>query len=910
MQRRSFWRGSDASFVVTIDFTSRSPAVFTITSTLGPEGQVITFPTPAQRSFASGPLLLSALNVTASSQLPVSFSASGACAVSGTSLTFTTVGACAVTASQPGDATFLPAYPVANYFEVAPSRAVLSVTGGTFANSGRPQPVSVSVSPVVSGVLVQYCREGDATPDACSSHPPRDAGVYHVSVVLSNHDYVATPVSTVMTINEPAPLFPPDLLGSVTTSAGPTTVGFSRAGVVIQSRVVHHPFPTDVPIRVDGISEESLGTFVVPSTTDVATWLNLFRGSTSSSLIVNAASTTAHSAAQLSQQGSIAFPDNNFPGAGTYEIVEVQTSGFVPGSTVSAVRHSTSALVLSQAVANSHGVATIDIPIYMGWAGQTHQMFLAGSYQALSSKTSSDHSGNVATTLTISKAMLTRLSTQAPMVMVFDDPADPALDQYNALALPAADAYQAYVKRTTPLNLPHYKPVHHPASTMNRLTGAAAVLSAAAAGLAVARAASGMSGAASAASHASSVGTRGASAAHRAATENVEALHHTHDSDREHIGDHSRTWRAPGRGPVDSLSLAAPLALSRFSPLAAMTVADGAYWRAMFGSLSVVFPIAGAVLGVLASIQTHGYPLPPHLALFIAIISLGFLDALAGLAAATASLVGAIVTGHAFSVNMLISGLLLATLWFGLPVMVKKIRPFIRPHPNDFDSWWVRYADFIVGPVFAGFLASKLVDTFSLVTNLRISLVTHATLIGIVVASVAFVRYCVTTTAIFAYPRRLREVTPTHLNEQEESSLAVSVVVRMVFAGLIFAALLGRYWLVLPLVALFGLGILARNYSWDRSVTTWFYRFVPRNLGKVLLFEVVGTLATAAIIRHLTSGYWQIATLLFVILTLTMVTDFLAGLRGKDWPINFATRLAGVALFILTVLQLSDHLIT
>ena len=515
--------------------------------------------------------------------------------------------------------------------------------------------------------------------------------------------------------------------------------------------------------------------------------------------------------------------------------------------------------------------------------------------------------------VTVSKQLLSRLVANAPLVMIFKDVLNPSIQMSNVVTLPSFAAFTKITALATPLHLAPFKPIAHVNTTMKNVTGAAAALSAVAAGVAAARAASSVSGAnaaASAASHTSSISSRGASAAHRASTETMEAIHHTHEATREHFGDHSFTWRAPGREAVDQLSLLAPVSLAKFSPLAAVSIADAGYWRAMFGSLSLVFPVAGLALGALATAQTHGYPLPPTLGLFLAITVLGFLDATAGIAAAGVSLAGAVVTGHAFSLNMTISGLLLATLWFGMPIMVKKLRPFVRPHPRDFQAWWVRLADVFVGPAFAGFLAAKLVDSFSLVSNLKVGLVEHANTVGVVVALVAAARYLIATSAVFYYPRRLGEVTPPRLPNQAHGALVVSVFIRMGFVALLLAALLGKTWFVPPLTALVGFGMYVRAMEMRVTLPSWSYRVIPRNIAKILLFEVVGTIVTAVLSQHVASPYWQIAGLLFAIFLLGLVLDLLSGARGTEWPISWTTRLAGVALFLVAVLQLSDNLIT
>ena len=869
-----------------------------VRSTLGALGQGIDFPPLSNAIFSLAPIKLIA---TASSGLPVTFAAAGACTVVGESLTLTSVGSCAVTASQRGSREYISATPVANFFQISQATAVLTTTSELVVANGATHSISVTVTPPATGVKLNFCLSNGFGGEVCSNDPPREPGLYKVTAQLSNLDYVAKPISTTLTIEAPQAFLPDDLLGGTSTPHTGTTK-FAKYGVDVHT--IGSGFTAGHTVDVGVISEESLGGFVVPVNGSDGQWLNLLRCSSTSTSILGTRSIHAFTAQGVSVMGSLAYPGGNFPGAGQFELIVIQSSGFIPHSTVSAVLHSAPA-VLSQAVANANGIVTIVVPVAKSFAGQLHHLFLTGTYLVTTTTASAD--GTAGASVTVSKSLLSRLVVGAPVVMVFRDSLDPSITSTNSASLPTQAVYAAFVRINTPLHLAKYNPVNHPGSTLKGVTGAAAALSAVAAGVAVARAAGSMG---SAASHAASASSRGASAAHRGSMESIEAVHHTHDRERVHIGDHSFTWRAPGRRIVDDLSIVLPLKLAKYSPLAAISIADAGYWRAMFGSLSLVFPFAGGALGIMAATQTHGYPLPPTLGLFVAIIVLGFLDATAGLAAAAASLTAAIFTGHLFSLNMVISGLLLATLWFGLPVMVKKVRPFVRPHPRTFQQWWVRGADLFVGPAFAGLLAAKLVDSFSLVSNLKIGIVEQGNLIGWIVGGVAVARYLIATSAVFFYPKRLGDVTPVDIPAQEPRFIYASIVLRMFFAALIFTALLGQTWFVPPLVFLLGFGMYVRGAEVHVEIPNWAYRLIPRNVAKILLFEVVGTVVTGVVTTHVASPYWQISALLFTILLLGLVVDLLTGARGRDWPVNWWVRIGGAVLFLVTVAQMSDLLIT
>lgn len=79
--------------------------------------QTITFAKPSNKKLGDPPF---ALNATASSGLPVSFSSNsaGVCTVNGNTVTLVAIGTCSITATQNGNATFNPATPVTQSFTV------------------------------------------------------------------------------------------------------------------------------------------------------------------------------------------------------------------------------------------------------------------------------------------------------------------------------------------------------------------------------------------------------------------------------------------------------------------------------------------------------------------------------------------------------------------------------------------------------------------------------------------------------------------------------------------------------------------------------------------------------------------------------------------------------------------------
>jgi hypothetical protein len=126
----------------------------------------------------------------------------------------------------------------------------------------------------------------------------------------------------------------------------------------------------------------------------------------------------------------------------------------------------------------------------------------------------------------------------------------------------------------------------------------------------------------------------------------------------------------------------------------------GSYLRAMLGSLSVLFPLAGLVLGVLAATGTGLEALPPSTALLGAILVLSALDGIAGFAAGIGYFTVLLVTGSINSLNsvLVVAGSVVAMT--GVSQMAEMVRPLTRPPGRGWEGRWNRTADAVVGALF------------------------------------------------------------------------------------------------------------------------------------------------------------------------------------------------------------------
>jgi hypothetical protein len=153
-------------------FSAATPVSQTIT--VNPANQTINFPPlPNTVTFGVAPI---ALNATATSGLPVSYTVSGPASISSSTLTISGAGSATVTANQPGNANFTAAAPVSQTITVVPQpNASFTLTSSTQSLSlaaGQSGTVTIAVAPS-GGFDSQISFScGQQSLVTCSFNPP------------------------------------------------------------------------------------------------------------------------------------------------------------------------------------------------------------------------------------------------------------------------------------------------------------------------------------------------------------------------------------------------------------------------------------------------------------------------------------------------------------------------------------------------------------------------------------------------------------------------------------------------------------------------------------------------------------------------------------------------------------------
>jgi hypothetical protein len=182
---------------------------------------------------------------------------------------------------------------------------------------------------------------------------------------------------------------------------------------------------------------------------------------------------------------------------------------------------------------------------------------------------------------------------------------------------------------------------------------------------------------------------------------------------------------------------------NRFSPLISRLIADGGYLQYSLGSLVLLFPISGALLGALAfqDIQGLGFISTPSFAISMAIIGLAVFDASAGFMAAIVFGLCAVTSQRFGNVYDIRTFLGLAILWTSASFIANATRG-LRTSRRDSDNW-ERLTDVVFGSLVSGWAVRSLIIALDGLAHLRLPLAAHASKIGVITGCLIASRYLI-----------------------------------------------------------------------------------------------------------------------------------------------------------------------
>jgi hypothetical protein len=291
---------------------------------------------------------------------------------------------------------------------------------------------------------------------------------------------------------------------------------------------------------------------------------------------------------------------------------------------------------------------------------------------------------------------------------------------------------------------------------------------------------------------------------------------------------------------LDEFRNLSTIALSRFSPMFSRLMSDGGYLQYFLGSITLIFPITGVVLGFLAErdIAGYGYVTTPSLSISLALIILGCIDA-------GSAFIAAVVFGFLCYTSSLMltpfdlrTYLGLSLLWFTPALMANATRS-LRKSRRDSGAW-DRAADVVIGSLLTGWAVKGIIGGLNGLAHLTLPLSAHADLCGAVAGSVIVIRYLLEEIASYQHEGYLAYVSPKTLHEQSSFFRLISWFVRgflFLFLSVSFFGLSWQLWVALGLfVAPLLIGVVKSNFP---NVPI-LYQLIPVGIPSIIFMSLLG----------------------------------------------------------------------
>ena len=372
-------------------------------------------------------------------------------------------------------------------------------------------------------------------------------------------------------------------------------------------------------------------------------------------------------------------------------------------------------------------------------------------------------------------------------------------------------------------------------------------------------------------------------------------------------GDLSRTWRAPFTERTDTLFAGLITSISPHSPILARTIADGNYLRAIFGSLSSLLLIPGAIFGVLALQDTSGQALPPATWIVMAIIALSTLDAMAGLVSGMIFTLGVVLSGNFTSRDEILTIAGLFIIFYAPALLASAIRP-LRRMAQDRDSLWERATDYGLVTLLSGWTMFKMIGALNALAGVQLVISFAARDIAIWAAIFVLIRLLLEELATYLYPVRLNKsagkfIEPDTIQKiiSLEVKLFIFIEIAKPFVGYNLKLVLGTIIFAIPSI----IGIFFDDRLPKLPVL---HRLLPSGAFKIVAMVFIGTLA-AGFIQGLFTDARTFLAWSFVVLAIPGLILSLLGKMAKkpssDWKVtplgNTAYRILGVLVFLAII---------
>ena len=373
-------------------------------------------------------------------------------------------------------------------------------------------------------------------------------------------------------------------------------------------------------------------------------------------------------------------------------------------------------------------------------------------------------------------------------------------------------------------------------------------------------------------------------------------------------GDKRRTWRAPLTSKVDYEFGLTAKQFSRFSPLISRLLLDGTYLRSMIGSLEfLIYPLA-IYVGFHTLNLNGGKAAPSTLGITIIGMIIGLFDAYAGFVIASIFTIGVIVEGNFNSRHHILTTLGVSLLYFGPALLSSALRP-IRREVRNFATLWERGTDYALAALLGGWASQKLVGALGGLSGFKLSIMSHANQIGIIVGCAIIIRMVIEDFETHSYPVRHKSLLvelDSVKSRHRRFVLAVNTLLFFftaeIFIGNCFALWLGTALYLVP--------TFISKVGSKLSTPLISARFLPKGALKTLMMIIIGGIFGSILQSEITDNRTYAQTAFVILMIPGLLISSLYTFAGKSQPTmksstslatRYLYRLLGVGVFVTLI---------
>lgn len=362
---------------------------------------------------------------------------------------------------------------------------------------------------------------------------------------------------------------------------------------------------------------------------------------------------------------------------------------------------------------------------------------------------------------------------------------------------------------------------------------------------------------------------------------------------------------------LDKPSHDATLAIAPFSPLLSRLINDGAYLRAMIGTLSTVLPFISILLGLIGVVANGSVLLPPPAVVMLALAVIGVFDALAGFVgiAIYLAIVSVLAGVHSLGdVRMLVG---VAAITFAPTLLAAAFRGLRREKATTPHEWFERAIDLAVAPFLGGWATASMVGALPALAGVVLPIAQHANAIGIAVAIALVLRVAGEEVAAQFFPERLNKIHPDEVPDTSMRQKSIALTFRFVAFLFVAGALIGNSWHLYAGGLLFIIPSVLSLYQDRFPNSPRLFQLLPSGLPG-LAFALIVASATLTVLMNALGTTPDLARLAFVLIPIPGFIMSILGMFGREpvagdvrWyqreNMVWVYRIGGIAVLLYTL---------